>query len=198
MTGIILKNHKDAVIDIKQDEAKKEVVVTFKRTQSDPAPYVATWNMDKAKSLGLAGKANYQSQPLTMLRARALSEGYRVKFGDTLLGFYSTEEMEDAPAFRNDPLIDIQQAAREDAERMRLEQTPKEELEIGPLYRIMNGKFRSKQLFQITTDELEKYLNELNKREKKPWERDLSSVISNYLENIEMYRDMILDLINEN
>jgi hypothetical protein len=198
MTGIILKNHKDAVIDIKQDEAKKEVVITFKRNPSDPAPYIATWNMEKAKALGLAGKSNYISQPLTMLRARALSEGYRVKFGDTLLGFYSTEEMEDVPPLRNDPFIDLQQAAREDAERMRLEQSRPEDIAVGPLYLIQSGSHRGTRLWELTLFEIEDYLNKLKTRttKKKEWELELINVFTEYLEGIDGFREMILELQN--
>jgi hypothetical protein len=197
MTGIILKNHPKAVIDIKQDESHKEVVITFKRDPSDPAPYVATWNMEKAKALGLAGKANYQSQPLTMLRARALSEGYRIKFGDTLLGFYSSEEMEDLPPLRNEtPAGQLLEAVRDSIDQDF--PIPKEEKEIGPLYRFQNSIYRGKQLFQLTTNELQDYLDKLNKRTtpKKQWESEIQSVLTTYLENIDTYRDMILELQN--
>lgn len=196
MTGIVLKNHPKAVIDIKQDETKKEVVISFKRDPSDSAPYVSTWNMEKAKALGLAGKANYQSQPLTMLRARALSEGYRIKFGDTLLGFYSSEEMEDSlPPIKNDPLIDLQQAAREDAERMRLEQSKPEDSIVGPLYLVQNGKFRGLRLHEIDLIELEAYKDDLTSRKsQKSWEVELMQVLQVYFTNYKNYAEQVAEL----
>jgi hypothetical protein len=199
MNGVVLANHPGAIIDIKQDEAKKEVIVSARRNKDDSAPYVSTWNMEKAKQMGLAGKDNYIRQPLTMLRARALSEALRVKFADTLLGFLATEEMEDLPPLRNDPLIDLQQAAREDAERMRLEQSRPEDNEVGPLYLIKNGSHRGTRLYQMALVEIEAYLNKLNTRttKKKDWEIELQQVLTNYLSRIDEFREMLLELHNE-
>lgn len=201
MNGVVLANHPNAIIEIKQDEVKKEVVVSARRSKEDNAPYISTWNMEKAKQMGLVGKDNYLRQPLTMLRARALSEALRVKFADTLLGFLATEEMEDLPPLRNDPLIDIQQAAREDAERMRLEQSKPEDSIVGPLYLINNGSHRGTRLYQLSLIEIEDYLNKLKTRstKKKEWELELENVLTQYLANFDQYKEMILELeANEN
>lgn len=199
MNGVVLANHPSAIIEIKQDETKKEVIVTARRNKEDNAPYISTWNMEKAKQMGLAGKDNYLRQPLTMLRARALSEALRMKFADTLLGFLGTEEMEDLPPLRNDPLIDLQQAAREDAERMRLEQTKPEDVAIGPLFLIQNGSHRGARLWELSLIEIEDYLNKLKTRttKKKDWELELINVFETYLANIEDYGEMIMELQNE-
>lgn len=198
MNGVVLANHPSAIIEIKQDEVKKEVVVTARRNKEDNAPYVSTWNMEKAKQMGLAGKDNYLRQPLTMLRARALSEALRMKFADTLLGFLGTEEMEDVPPLRNDPLIDIQQAAREDAERMRLEAQKPEDIAIGPLYLVQHGIHRGSRLWEMSLIEIDNYLQAMKKRkgERKVWELELISVLESYLANIDSWRDMILELQN--
>ena len=186
MTGVILKNHPKAIIDIKQDEIKKEVVITFKRDANDPAPYVSTWNMQKAKDMGLAGKQNYISQPLTMLRARALSEGYRVKFGDTLLGFYSTEEIEDLPPIREDNagkvLTAMQSSIDEDFPISIEDRT------YGKTYRILNGKLRGKTFGECDLFELEEYLIDLRSRKThKSWEKELISAIDDYVVNFNIY-----------
>lgn len=84
----------DALIVINVDEANKTVQVTAKRDDKDPG-YTSTWNMDKAKMMGLTAKDNYIKQPMTMLRWRAISEALRVVFADILMGIHSAEEMMD-------------------------------------------------------------------------------------------------------
>ena len=54
------------------------------------------WTMDRAKKLGLAGKANWRSQPEAMLIARATAECARLVASDALLGIpYTAEELAD-------------------------------------------------------------------------------------------------------
>lgn len=54
------------------------------------------WTMDRARSLGVAGKANWKSQPQAMLVARATSELARLIAADAILGIgYSAEEIAD-------------------------------------------------------------------------------------------------------
>lgn len=56
------------------------------------------WTIDRAKQLGVTGKANWRNQPQAMLVARATSEICRLVASDALLGIaggYSTEELAD-------------------------------------------------------------------------------------------------------
>lgn len=57
-----------------------------------------TWTIDRAKSLKLTGKSNWQQQPAAMLIARATSELCRLIASDAILGLgggYSSEEVAD-------------------------------------------------------------------------------------------------------
>jgi hypothetical protein len=54
------------------------------------------WTIDRARQLGVTGKANWKNQPQAMLVARATSEAARLVAADALLGIaYSSEELAD-------------------------------------------------------------------------------------------------------
>lgn len=182
MNAIVLAKNPKAQIGITQDEARKEVVVTVKRHEND-LEYKATWNLEKAKLMGLTGKANWVNQPMNMLRARALSEALRVKFADSLMGLYSEEEMIDVTPIRNEEQPYAITLTKEDMDNDN--PIPLEEREIGPNYRIQNGKFRSKQFKDISPEELEQYYDTMDLRAtKKTWEIDLMNAIKQYLETL--------------
>lgn len=64
----------------------------------------STWTIDRAKRLGVAGKANYQKQPGAMLVARATAECCRLVAADVLLGLpYAIEELDDEAAVQSEP-----------------------------------------------------------------------------------------------
>lgn len=53
-----------------------------------------TWDMERAKKMGLDQKDNWKKQPQTMLRWRCISEMKRVKFPEVLMGIdYTPEEL---------------------------------------------------------------------------------------------------------
>ena len=54
-----------------------------------------TWNMERAKNAGLAGKDNWKKFPAQMLSARCVSEGVRALFPACLCGMYTPEEVQD-------------------------------------------------------------------------------------------------------
>ena len=64
---------------------------------------------------------------------------------------------------------------------------PENEKIIGDEYRVQNGKFRAKQLKDISTEDMSEYLGELLKRTtaKKEWELELIQVFSQYLSTID-------------
>ena len=94
MMALVRAKCPSSIFHIEVDEEKKIAIVKAQRDASDPG-YTSTWDMAKAKSMGLSAKDNWIKQPTTMLRWRAVSEACRMVFADLLMGVYSTEEMED-------------------------------------------------------------------------------------------------------
>jgi hypothetical protein len=188
----------NAYIKIEVDEQKLIAKCTCARSKDDTDnAYTATWDMNKAKQMGLASKQNYINQPLTMLRWRAITEALRAMFSDILLGFLAPEELtEDLPPLKNDEGTALVEAPRETmSQAMRREAEeenpiPEHEKAIGPLYRFGRGGFRNQQLKDIDKAELEDYLAHLNSRKTpKTWEKDYAHVINEYLLNYELYRE---------
>lgn len=58
-----------------------------------------SWDMDRAKAAGLAGKNQWKAYPMQMMGARCISEGIRALFPACLGGCYTPEEVRD---FGND------------------------------------------------------------------------------------------------
>lgn len=54
-----------------------------------------TWDMERAKAAGLAGKNQWRAYPAQMMAARCISEGVRALFPACLGGFYTPEEVRD-------------------------------------------------------------------------------------------------------
>ena len=171
-----------AIIKIEIDEEKKTARCLAKRDESDFG-YEAFWDMNKAKAMGLSGRDNWIKQPTTMLRWRALSEALRTVFPDVLQGLYATEELEELPPIRSEEQPFAITLTKEDLDN----DFPilPEEKEVGPNYRIQNGKFRSKQFKDISPEDLESYYDTLELRaNKKSWEIDLMNTIKEYLETL--------------
>lgn len=184
---------KDLSVEIREGDS--EVVTTIKRGNDS---YTATWNDHKAAAMGLLGKDNYKKQKMTMYRWRGISEALKIMCPDVLMGLNMAEELEDLPPIRSD-FDQLRDALNEDADRIRAEQTPKEELVVGPLYRFQAGKFRSKQMYEVSFLEMEEYLQTLKLRTtiKKAWEVEMINVIETYLANKEIYSEQILELMNQ-
>lgn len=195
MNAIVRAKCPEAIIDIKQDHTKKEVVVIAKRNPKD-AEYVSTWNMTRAKEMGLASKNNWIVQPMNMLKARALSEALRTVFADVLCGLYSEEEMQDLPPVRNEAQPMAITTGKEDLENDF--PIPVEDKTYGPLYKVQNGKFRDLRFYEIDMIELDEYREELRARsKKKTWEVSLLAAIDDYFSNYEIYREDIARMRDE-
>ena len=54
-----------------------------------------TWDMERAKAAGLAGKSQWRAYPAQMMAARCISEGVRALFPASLGCFYTPEEVRD-------------------------------------------------------------------------------------------------------
>lgn len=66
-----------------------------------------TWDMSRARDLGLAGKDGWKKQPTAMLLARATSELARLIASDAILGIgYSAEEVADGGTFDQQAAVD--------------------------------------------------------------------------------------------
>lgn len=66
-------------------------------TFSHPAggTFRCTWDIERAKRAGLAGKDNWKSYPRAMLRSRCVSEGIRTVYPGATSGSYTPEEFQD-------------------------------------------------------------------------------------------------------
>lgn len=78
-----------------EESTSTRAIVCGQRMGSDKVQK-SVWTIDRAKQMGLTGKANWTKQPTAMLVARATSEVCRWVGGDALLGMpYSAEELSD-------------------------------------------------------------------------------------------------------
>ncbi|MGW1675968.1 hypothetical protein [Saccharopolyspora sp. NPDC002376] len=78
-----------------EESSDTRVVAKGRRNGSDVIQTV-TWDIDRAKKMGLTGKPNWQKMPQHMLIARATAEVCRLIASDVLLGMpYATEELDD-------------------------------------------------------------------------------------------------------
>ncbi len=170
---------------IKVERAGEDILCTTARSKEDYDNgflYVSTWNMERAKRMGLVGKDNYVKQPETMLRWRAVAESCRQTFPDVLMGLYAPEEFMtfDGKLSAEIPKSEFKNMMDEDFP------IPEEEKVVGDKYRIQNGKLRGKQLGELDLSEIAEYREALLKRSsRKEWETDLISVFGQYLNTVE-------------
>lgn len=95
MVALIHSKIATAIISI---DDSKDGVVTCTMARNDKTPgYTSTWDMDRAKALGLTAKDNWKKQPQTMLKWRAIGDAARTVFPDVIMGLYLPEEMESVP-----------------------------------------------------------------------------------------------------
>lgn len=199
MGAVIRSKCPEAIIDIKPDHEKKSVTVIMKRNKDDVG-YTSYWDMDMAKQMGLAGKDNWIKQHMNMLKARALSDGYRTVFPDVLLGLYSYEEITDGggtnpPREPTNVAGVVLDALKEEANQIYQEQRKPEDSQLGPLFLVENGIFRGKRLWEIETIDLEDYMETLRKRkDHKPWEKNLLQAIEDFFGNMHLYKEQVYEL----
>ena len=196
MIGLVYRKIPGAIIKITPDEKNKTVKCFTARSKDNlEYGYESFWDIEKAKSMGLYGKDNYNKQLMTMLRWRAIGESCRVTFADVIFGLYMDEEFKDVdgkivPGYDNDP------SGMKEAKAMYESDfpTPEHEKKLGPLFRVQNAKFRGFQLKDIDRPEMEEYLETLKKRTGlKTWENELITAMADYLANYDAYQS---DLAN--
>lgn len=173
-------------------------VITGRRKGSTKDSQISYSLDDKATSRNT--NPNFEKHPRDMLFRRSMGRFIKWICADAIRGIEMADYAEESlPPIKNDPLIDLQQAAREDAERMRLEQQKPEDVQVGPLYLIQNGSHRGTRLYELSIAEIEDYLNKLNTRttKRKDWENELIAVLTEYVSRVDEFREMILELQNE-
>ena len=89
MLGLIKRSGQQEDIQIEDDGEK--CTVTMKR--KGESQHTASFSMGDAKTMGLAGKDNWNKQPKTMRQWRAIAACARVVFPDIIGGMYLPEEM---------------------------------------------------------------------------------------------------------
>jgi hypothetical protein len=193
MMGMVRGKLPGSIIDIKQDPSSVKVTVRTSRSKEDLADglyYETTWDMLRADKMGLSMKDNYKKQPLTMLTWRAVAEACRMTFPDIVMGLYVPEEFQnfDGEVINGEVVTKAENKSMMDQDFP----IPPEEREVGDLYRIQHGKWRSMQLKDIDPEDMAEYREELIKRKtKKEWETDLISVFSQYLGALNGKEDVI-------
>jgi hypothetical protein len=97
----------EAFISVQSDTKAMSVTVTMapSRERMDES-FTTSWDMARAKAMGLAGKDNYLKQPLVMMKWRAIGEAARTVFPHICRGMYNTEEAIDlAPQTPSSPSL---------------------------------------------------------------------------------------------
>lgn len=190
MLALVRSKLPDCVVNIEQDDEKKQVTVTMARNK-DETPYTTVWDLEKAAALGLSKKDNYTKQLMTMLRWRGISEACRIIAPDILNGFYATEEFQD---FDGKELVVVKNEAEAIDEDFPI---PENEKKIGPDYRFQNGKFRGKQCKDVdlmtATEYRDTLLKRANKGPLKSWENEVLTAVSDWVSNFEIYQDILAE-----
>ena len=163
MLGMIYRALPEALIRTEIDEKAKVVKVFGARSlKLKEYGYTATWDENKAGSMGLLGKDNYKKQLVNMLKWRATAEMCRVVFSDIIMGLYLPMEFEDVDGKELPEIKTVQQELDES------HPIPEEEAEMGSEnYRVQYDKFRGKQLKDIDTLEIESRIGYLEKQAEK-------------------------------
>lgn len=83
-------------VEYRRDPVKQSVSCTITRAD-DGTSVTETWDMDRAKRIGLAGRGMWAKDPMTMLSWRALTSAARLAVPDVVLGLaYTPEEISSA------------------------------------------------------------------------------------------------------
>jgi hypothetical protein len=93
--ALIYKHAPQAFIQIDVDAKTNTVTVAMSRESAGKAAFRTTWDMARARQMGLDKKDNYIKQPLVMLKWRAIGEAARTVFPDVTRGLYNSYEAED-------------------------------------------------------------------------------------------------------
>jgi hypothetical protein len=91
---VLAQGHKVVI-----EESTAERAVVRARRREDDEWQVSTWDLDRARRMGLLEKDQWKKQPQAMLVARATAEVCRWIASDAIMGVpYAAEEIDDRPA----------------------------------------------------------------------------------------------------
>jgi len=97
MRGLVQSHGHD--VEVVSESPTRAVVKGTRRSGllgGKTTEHVSEWTIERAKSMGLTSRDNWQKQPQAMLVARATSEACRRTAADVLIGMpYSAEELAD-------------------------------------------------------------------------------------------------------
>lgn len=166
-------------------------VITGRRSGSSLTSSIS-FSMDDLASSG-NNNPNFKKHPRDMLYRRAMGRFIKWICADAIRGVEMADYAEESLPSESKSMVQVLNEAAEIDFPI-----PPEEKIVGPLYRVQNAKFRGKQLFQVSIDELQEYLDTLAKRTtaKKNWELELQRVLTEYIARIDEFREMILELQN--
>lgn len=114
MQALVQRSGQLEQLDFKE-VSEKRCEVFIKRLDVDPG-YTAVFTIEDANRANLTSGKNghtWKAYPKYMLKARALSDGYRVLFSDVLMGLYTPEEL-GANVSYNEATDDLAVAPEED------------------------------------------------------------------------------------
>jgi hypothetical protein len=117
-----------------ESESSTKAVVKARR-EGEERIHTSEWTLDRAKSMGLTSRDNWQKQPQAMLVARATSEACRRVAADALIGMpYSAEELADVDGDVDElkPKRRRRQALPPKKEEFVVKHDPEPDLEDGP------------------------------------------------------------------
>lgn len=83
--------------------SRSDKEVSAKFTHPAGGTLTVTWDMERAKKMGLATKDNWVKQPMIMLQWRVVAEGVRACFPACLGGSYLVEEVQDFEPSKQPP-----------------------------------------------------------------------------------------------
>lgn len=94
---------------VEADDAKLTATVTIIRSDDPDFVFTSTWDMDRAKIAGLTGKQVWKNYPISMLKARAITEAARDACQEALFGLlYTPEELGATVDADGNPILSTQ------------------------------------------------------------------------------------------
>lgn len=157
-----------------------------------------TWDMNRAKAAGLAGKDNWKKHPRQMLRSRTVSEGVRTVCPMATSGMHVPEEVQDYTDEKrpNEPK-DVSPSepvqtpeATGVAAAPNENSTPRTALPLGsPDYVIPIGKFRTKALKDVPDEQLARIVHYF--LDQRAMGKPVDGSALDYLENAQSYLEKL-------
>lgn len=98
MLALIYRDFPNAIVQLFQNEEvafEKMLVTCTMARNKDSRPTIVKWDKARSDKMGLSSKDNWQKQPGTMLKWKAIAECSRLVFPDVIKGLRTNDEVED-------------------------------------------------------------------------------------------------------